>query len=243
MTQNSVPIGDAEAIIFVAPLLIVFIARVALKEALSTVFPFTFLLTIVGIVFVCQPGFIFGGWGNTRPISVAGLVFLIIMSISWAITSILVRTARSAHWLQIQIVAAFQGAIIWTPLAILLNNFVFDSSLVFGGKWQMLDGEMIGLSILCGLFGFAGLSLNVIGYQLGDATKVAWMEYCDLIFAYIFQWAVFGKFPDLWEWIGLACLLSTCLVHVIEEVVKYKCIRDVDANINTDDFEPLVDSY
>ena len=39
-----VPIGDAEAIVFIAPLLIVILARLILKEPLSSVFPGTFLL-------------------------------------------------------------------------------------------------------------------------------------------------------------------------------------------------------
>ena len=70
-----VPIGDAEAIIFIAPLLIVFIARVFLKEPLSKVFPVTLFLTIAGIIFVCQPEFIFGST-TTRPVSIMGLIFL-----------------------------------------------------------------------------------------------------------------------------------------------------------------------
>ena len=221
-----VPIGDAEAIIFIAPLLIVFIARLFLKESLSKVFPATLCLTIAGIIFVCQPEFIFGSNEQTRPVSIVGLIFLIIMAIAWALTSILVRTAKNAHWLQIQIVAAVQGSFIWTPFVILLNRFVFHSDLIAGGMWNPLyNMKTVGLIILCALCGFAGLTLNVIGYQIGDATKVAWMEYFDLIFAYIFQWVVFGNMPNLWEWIGLGCLLSTCAIHLIEELVKYRRSR------------------
>ena len=49
-----VPIGDAEAIIFLAPLLIVAVGRLYLKESLPKVFPGTLILTLVGIMFVCQ---------------------------------------------------------------------------------------------------------------------------------------------------------------------------------------------
>merc|ERR1712154_281608 len=126
-----------------------------------------------------------------------------------------------------QIVTNVQGLFIWTPIVILLNRFVFHSEVLSGGQWKALSdgGKTIGLIVLCAMCGFAGLSLNVIGYQMGDATKVAFMEYFDLIFAYIFQWTVFGTEPNVWEWVGLACLLSTCIVHLIEEVVKYKQSR------------------
>jgi len=221
-----VPIGDAEAIIFVTPLLIVLIARLVLKEELSKVFPVSLVLTVVGIVFVCQPEFIFGSDDDTRAVSIIGIVFLFVMSIAWALTSILVRTAKNTHWLQIQIVAAIQGCFIWTPLLILLNRFVFHSDMIAGGHFTPLDNwYTVTLMMVCALCGFAGLSLNVVGYQIGDATKVSMMEYCDLIFAYVFQWSVFGIAPDKYEWIGIGCLLLVCVVHVVEEGINLRRSR------------------
>jgi len=231
-----VPIGDAEAIIFIAPLLIVVVARVWLKEELSLVFPGTVMLTVAGIVFVCQPDFIFHGSAGAEPVSIVGLIFLIVMSFAWAGSSILVRTAQNAHWTQILIVTGAEGAFLWTPLLIVLNHFIFQSDLIAGGKWNTSpSGYYVGMVALCGLFGFFGIVFNVIGYQLGDASKVAWMEYLDLIFAYIFQYAIFGEPPNLWEWIGLACLLSTCVLHLGEELVKYVMAKNrVDALKTTD---------
>jgi len=214
-----VPIGDAEAIIFIAPLLIVIIARFVLKEPLSKVFPATFVLTVAGIVFVCQPPFLFSKDSSHRSVSVVGLVFLFVMAISWALSSILVRTAKKAHWLQIQTVASVQGFCIWTPALMLLNRLELHSEVVSGGEWSALSAKNVGLIVLCAVMAFAGMSLNVVGYQIGDATKVAWMEYCDLIFAFLFQWAVFSEEPGMWEWIGLACLLMTCVLHLAEEAV------------------------
>jgi|ERR1712129_42209 len=162
--------------------------------------------------------------GETHNVSIAGVCFLFLMAASWAISSILVRTAQSAHWLQIQIVANVQGTLIWCPIAIFLNGFVFENQWLDKGEWTFMNdnGRTIGLIVVCALCGFIGLSLNVIGYQKGDATKVAMMEYFDLIFAYIFQWLLFGEIPNEWEMIGLFCLLSTCGVHLIEEIVKYR---------------------
>jgi len=220
-----VPIGDAEAIIFIAPLLIVIIARLWLKEPLSKVFPATFFLTIAGIVCVCQPPFLFSDDSSHQAVSTVGLMFLSVMAISWALSSILVRTAKNAHWLQIQTVASVQGFCIWTPALMLLNNFELHSEVVSGGEWTTLTWKNMGLIVLCAVMAFAGMSLNVIGYQIGDATKVAWMEYCDLIFAFLFQWAVFAEKPGMWEWIGLACLLMTCVLHLTEEAVVYVCVK------------------
>lgn len=178
-----VPIGDAECIIFISPILIVLIARFVLKEHLSILFPLSFLLTILGILMVAQPEFIFGSFGaaHTRSISIVGLCFLFTMSVCWAITSILVRTAHNAHWLQIQMVANVQGSLIWTPLCILLNRFVFESD-TFGGddEWLIFadNGRTIGLIAGCSLCGFIGLSLNVIGYQMQCSNRFMTMREC-----------------------------------------------------------------
>lgn len=74
-----VPIGDAEAVIFITPLMIVMVARFYLKEELSAVFPATFLMTVAGIIFVCQPDFIFHGANGAESMNVAGFIFLFLM--------------------------------------------------------------------------------------------------------------------------------------------------------------------
>ena len=137
----------------------------------------------------------------------------------------MVRTAPGAHWLQIQIVAGVNGFFICTPLLILCNMLLFQSEMISGSSDEDAlseNGQSIGLMMLSGLLGFAGMALNVVGYQIGDATKVASMEYLDLIYAFIFQWFMFGDIPNVYEWIGLICLLSTCALHFVEEWHNYK---------------------
>merc|ERR1719411_1229004 len=122
---------------------------------------------------------------------------------------------------------------------ILFNQLVFGGNdLLSGGQWiANPDGKYIGMGISVALCGFLGITLNVIGYQLGDASKVAWMEYLDLIFAFIFQYAIFKEPPNMWEWIGLACLLSTCLLHLGEELIKYYMAKDKVNSLKSADAE------
>ena len=108
---------------------------------------------------------------------------------------------------------------------ILANTFVFRSELVSGGAIYEWDVQSFGLMLLSGLMAFVGVTLNVVGYQIGDATKVASMEYLDLIYAFIFQWFMFGDVPNVYEWIGLACLLSTCFLHLAEEWLNYQTAK------------------
>merc|ERR1719331_242951 len=106
---------------------------------------------------------------------------------------------------------------------ILFNQLVFGGNeLLSGGQWiANPDGKYIGLVLSVALCGFLGITLNVIGYQLGDATKVAWMEYLDLVFAFIYQWLYEKDIPDKWEIVGCMCLFSVCFINVGEEMYHY----------------------
>ena len=75
--------------------------------------------------------------------------------------------------------------------------------------------------LVIGALGFTALMFNVIGYQIGDATKVAWMEYLDLVFAFLYQWLYFKDEPTIWEIVGCSMLFSTCLIHLGEEYWHY----------------------
>ena len=94
-----------------------------------------------------------------------------------------------------------------------------------GGEWDFSVETGVIMAIM-GVLSFMALMCNVMGYQIGDATKVAWMEYLDLVFAFLFQWLCFGEEPTMWDMVGCAFLLSACLVNVAEEWVRYKRSRN-----------------
>ena len=99
-----VPIGDAEALIFLSPILTVVVGRVFLKEALPKLYPLTLVMTLVALLFICQPSFIFGLTGDNASytqVNWPGLVFVLITCIAWSGVSILVRMGKEAHWLQV----------------------------------------------------------------------------------------------------------------------------------------------
>ena len=219
-------------------------ARIFLGERLPSTFFLTLIITVSGLIFICQPTFIFGG-GDA--ISWQGVAFLIGTVIAWSGACVLVRTAKKANWLQLEITATTQSLLLWCPLVIILNRFWLHSDGLSGGDWDwsletgiysasfflvfcvceykiqnVIYINMTGIVMgIIGVLGFLALMLNVIGYQIGDATKVAWMEYLDLVFAFLYQWLYFGDIPTNWEIIGCCMLLSTCLIHLGEEYYHY----------------------
>ena len=213
--------GDGEAILFLSPLTTVIAARCLLGEKLPTTFFCTLVLTLTGLIFICQPTFIFGYInGEYSEMSLEGLLFLLGAVIAWSGACVLVRTAKDAHWLQLEITATIQSIFIWCPLVILINRLWLHSDDLSGGDWDFSLSTGV-VMVVIGVLGFSALMLNVIGYQIGDATKVAWMEYLDLVFAFLYQWLYFGNTPTNWEIIGCASLLSTCFIHLAEEYYNY----------------------
>ena len=93
--------------------------------------------------------------------------------------------------------------------------------------------------MIIGVLGFLALMLNVIGYQIGDATKVAWMEYLDLVFAFLYQWLYFKDTPTNWEIIGCCMLLSTCLIHLAEEYYHYYQAKKVKHKEDKKEFDTI----
>eukprot|EP00484_Ammonia_sp_Unknown_P029491 CAMPEP_0197036030 /NCGR_PEP_ID=MMETSP1384-20130603/13652_1 /TAXON_ID=29189 /ORGANISM="Ammonia sp." /LENGTH=423 /DNA_ID=CAMNT_0042466157 /DNA_START=145 /DNA_END=1416 /DNA_ORIENTATION=- len=217
------PLGDGEAILFLSPIITVIAARILLAEALPSTFILTLVITLAGLVCICQPSFIFGGHGHHGEyiaLSWQGIVFMCACTCAWSACCILVRSAKKAHWLQLEICASLQSMAIWCPLVILLNRFWLQSDALSGGDWDFSLKTGI-VMMLIGVLGFVALMFNVVGYQIGDATKVAWMEYLDLVFAFLYQWLYFKDVPTMWEIIGCCALLSTCLIHLAEEYYHY----------------------
>eukprot|EP01084_Bolivina_argentea_P293344 504492_1 len=216
-----VPLGDGEAILFLSPLVTVIAARLLLGEKLPSTFFLSLVVTLTGLVFICQPTFIFGGDdGEYIALSYEGICFLLGAVVCWSGSCVLVRTAKEAHWLQLEIVATVQSIFIWCPLVILINRLWLHSDELSGGDWDFTMPTGI-VMVVIGVLGFAALMFNVIGYQIGDATKVAWMEYLDLVFAFLYQWLYFKNKPTMWEIIGCCALLSTCFIHLGEEYYNY----------------------
>ena len=67
--------------------------------------------------------------------------------------------------------------------AIIVGDLNFD-------EWSFDYKSNISM-ILIGIIGFCAVASSVIGYQYGEATKVAWLEYMTIAFAFLYQIYIF----------------------------------------------------
>jgi len=214
-----VPLGDGESILFLSPMATVIAARILLKEDLPFTFAVTTMVSFAGLTFICQPSFIFAGTEYAE-ISWEGVLYLVAAVLCWSASCVMVRCVKTAHWLQLEMAVTVQSILLWCPLLIVVTQFVPGAASIDGGAWSFSWDTWLVIAIL-GVFSFTALMCNVIGYQLGDATKVAWMEYLDLVFAFLYQWLYEQDVPDKWEIIGCLCLLSTCFINLGEELYHF----------------------
>ena len=232
------PLGDAESIYFLSPIFVAFGARIFLKETFSKTFPIIFILTIIGLLILCQPRFLTKSitfnknnnqhdskYYNSSDINIWGIISLIIGCIAWSLMSLMVRITPTAHWIQLELVSSFQTFAIWTPILLFINQFIKnDFNLDNNGEWS-LSINIIIICIIMGILSIFALMFLVLGYQYGEATKVSWMEYMNVPIGYLYQWIIFNQPPNIYETIGALIIFSTCIIEAVEEYYNYKNAR------------------
>ena len=205
-----VPIGVSRTITSSVHLIIPLIGYFYLKEPLMKSTGITFLLIIISLILVTQPSLLFDHIGSSKnntdfetvhSFSIFGLILVFISTLAYSVSAILLRiTTRinedgeeeeGAHFFQLQITNSVQNILIWMPLIMTLNSFSVHDEFIGDIKdipqeWKWDTYSLFWLLLSC-ITGFGAISFNIIGYQLGDATKVVWFENIDLFASYFFQ--------------------------------------------------------
>eukprot|EP01083_Nonionella_stella_P050123 133422_1 len=239
------PIGDAEGIFYQIPIVTAMLGWLFLKEELPKMTPLICILGIVGILCISQPQFLITSYDklflnvetdDVKPLNIDGVCAMLGAIFTWSITAILIRKAKDSHFLQLDIVAGVQSIFIMVPSVLLLNTYVLQNPFIGGLdlKDWVFDLKSAIIITFLGIFGFLGLTFSILGYQYADATKVAWLEYISLVYAFAYQIFFFGDIPNVFEVIGVVFVLLACCVSLLEEAYKHYSKRKVSyAPLNT----------
>ena len=234
------PLADAICLYYQSPFIIAILARIMLKEELPNLFPIIIICAIIGVLFISQPTFLVSLWttmginiDDSEPLNVDGLIAMVINVSFYSVTPILVRKAIKAHWLQLEMAMSLQMCVIILPIVMTLNHFIFNN--VTYGDWSdwKYDFWSILYIFIITINGFAAISLNVIGYQYGDATKVSWLEYSSLLLSVLYQIIIFNDIPNTFEVIGVLFVSIATMLNVAVDLYKYYKIK------KTQQYEPV----
>ena len=209
-----VPLADATALFFVAPLLITLFAIPILGEKVGPMRLGAVIVGFLGVLIMVQP------WaeGDAREVNLAVLLLPVVAAIAYALNQVLTRklgvtSKASAMAIYIQ------------------GMFIVVSSLFFvvAGDGRFAEGvESESLQFLLRawiwpkgndfwLFSALGLVSGVVGYSLSQAYRlasaatVAPFEYTGLPLAIFWGWMLWGEFPSFQVMIGIALIVGAGL--------------------------------
>ncbi len=183
------PIADATAIIFTAPLFVVLLSMPLLKEKVG---PYRLLGTVFGfcgLLFILQPGA--GGWSW-------GIAAALAAGVSNALVVIALRQLGKKDE---AITTVFYFMLIGTLLTGTAMPFFYTPP----------TSETLGFLFLIGAAGFVMQMCSTQSYRLGEASMVVPFIYTRFIWAVLFGVLVFGDWPDSMIWAGAMIIIASNL--------------------------------
>ncbi|NVK34459.1 MAG: DMT family transporter [Rhodobacteraceae bacterium] len=203
------PLATAMAIFFIEPMILTLLAALILKEKFGIRRVLAILAGLVGVMMILSPSF-----ENVGP-----AVFLPMVAATFFACYLLInrRYAGSDSLLTIQITTGFAGTIV-LGLALIGGSFSGDADYAF----LMPTPMQILLLAIIGAISFAGHAMVVIAFQKAEASLLAPLNYIEIVSAAILGLLVFGDFPDMQMWIGIAIIIASGLYIAHRERVRSK---------------------
>lgn len=192
------PIAEASATGFVAPLFVTALSIVFLGEKVGMRRWIATALGLIGVLIILRPG--------TSAFHPAA-VFPLISAACWAGTLILTRMMSGRE--AVVTTMAYSSL---TGLAILTALVPF--------VWVTPSWTAIALGIFIGVASTAGQWIVVLAYRYGDASVLAPFSYTQLLWVSILGYFIFGEVPDVFTITGAAFIVASGLYIAHRERVR-----------------------
>ncbi len=201
------PLADVTAIGFAAPLFIVMLAALLLRERVHVYRWSAVVIGFIGVLVIVGPG------ARMPSGATIGVVYALTSAALAALAMIFLRR-MSAHEHSTAIAFYFM----------LTAAVVSLFTLPFG--WNFPTGHRrMGPASACGLSGGVGQLFLSFSYRYGEASLLAPFDYTAMIWAVALGYFVFGELPMANVWIGTVIVISAGLLILWREH-RLKLARD-----------------
>lgn len=183
------PLGDAAAIQFLAPVLVTALSGLFLGEHVGPRRWAAVACGFIGVLLVARPGSGILGWTALLPLATAVLL---------AIYMMLTRIIRNQD-----------DPAATTFYSTALGALILSILVIF--NWQVLTDLQWGLMIAMGATGAAGHYMLVKAFHMAEASVLAPFTYAQLLAAIVLGLLLFGDIPSPWTLSGAAVVISSGL--------------------------------
>jgi drug/metabolite transporter (DMT)-like permease len=188
------PVADATAISFIAPILVTALSVLILRERVSARLWGAGLLGFLGVMVVLRPG-----TGAFQ----AGAVLPVLAALCWACALVVTRSVAAHDSAQTTMTySALIGLALLTALVPLV--------------WTRPNPEQVALGAFIGLASTTGHWLVAQAYRYAAASRLAPISYAQIPFVSLVAYVVLGAMPDAWTWAGAAIIAGSALVMARE---------------------------
>nr|WP_249159111.1 DMT family transporter [Bradyrhizobium jicamae] len=201
------PIAEASATGFVAPLFVTALSIIFLNEKVGMRRWIATGFGLIGVFIILRPG-----TGAFHPAA----FFPIVSALAWACTLIMTRMMSGGERsITIMTYSSIAGLAILTALV----PFV----------WVTPTWHDIMFGILIGVASTAGQWIVVLAFRYGDASVLAPFSYTQLLWVSILGFFVFGEVPDRWTILGAAFIVASGLYTAHRERIRRSQLAAVSA--------------
>ncbi len=192
------PVADAIAVFFVEPLILTVLSGIFLGEKIGWPRRFAVIVGFIGALIVVRPSYEVFGWVSLLPLAAAFFFALYLM-----LTSML---SKSEDPFTMQFFSGLCGFIVLTLIALAGTAADID---VLKMNWPTPFEWLLLASV--GLVAAVIHLMIVYAFRVAPASVLAPFNYLEIVSATALGYFVFGDFPDLLRWVGIAIIVSSGL--------------------------------
>lgn len=202
------PLPDATALSYAAPLLSVLLASLLLKEVIRIYRWTAVVIGLIGVIIMLLPhlSLASGGAGHWR-----GVLFALAGATCAAFAMIEVRRLTETEHTG-AIVVYFSLTTTVMSLVTFALGFVYPEY-----AWVWPSARDFAVLALIGMFGGVGQILLTHCYRFADASIIAPFDYTSMVWALLIGWLVFDQIPDSFVLIGAAIVMGSGIFVILRE--------------------------
>lgn len=185
-----IPLAEATAVIFLAPVFVTLLSALLLREPISKSQWLAIGFGLFGVMLIVRPGGALFDWPALLPLAAA---------LCFALYQLLTRMlAGKDHPVTSNFYSGLTGTLLLIPVGIMQLD-----------QLQQMPAPALGMLLGLGALAMTAHMLLTLAFRYASAAVLAPFTYAQIISACIVGWLAFGQLPDHWALLGVIVILSS----------------------------------